>query len=39
MHYKFLNKNWVNRRHFFIDEKNLEKLAMTGELLSFTHTT
>ena len=24
----------MNRRHFFIDEKNLEKLGVTGERLS-----
>ena len=34
IHNKFLNEKWVNRRHFFIDEKNLEKLGVTGELLS-----
>ena len=34
IHNKFLNEKWVNRRHFFIDEKNLQKLGVTGELLS-----
>ena len=34
IHDKFLNEKWVNRRHFFIDEKNLEKLVVAGELLS-----
>ena len=24
----------LNRRHFFIDEKNLQKLGLTGELIS-----
>ena len=32
--HKSLNEKWVNRRHFFIDEKNLEKLGVTGERLS-----
>ena len=29
----FIEK-WVNHRHFFIDEKNLQKLGLTGELIS-----
>ena len=33
MHNKFIIEKWVNRRHFFIDEKNLEKLGLTGELI------
>ena len=31
---KFLVEKWVNRRHFFIDEKNLQKFGLTGELVS-----
>ena len=26
-------EKWVIRRHFFIDEKNLQKLGLTGELI------
>ena len=31
---KFISEKWVNRRHFFIDEKNLQKLGLAGELIS-----
>ena len=31
---KFIREKWVNRRHFFIDEKNLQKLGLAGELIS-----
>ena len=34
MHNKFIIEKWVNRRHFFIDEKNLQKLGLTEELIS-----
>ena len=34
IHNKFIIEKWVNRRHFFIDEKNLQKLVLTGELIS-----
>ena len=34
MHNKFFIEIWVNRRYFFIDEKNLQKLGLTGELIS-----
>ena len=27
MHNKFVIEKWVNRRHFFIDVKNLQKLS------------
>ena len=27
-------EKWVNDRHFFIDEKNLQKLGLTGEPIS-----
>ena len=27
-------EKWVNRRHFFIDEKNLQKFGLTGEVIS-----
>ena len=30
----FFIKKWFKRRHFFIDEKNLQKLGLTGELIS-----
>ena len=32
---KFVIEKWVNRRHFFIDDKNLEKFGLTGEFISF----
>ena len=34
VHNNFLNEKWVNRRYCFVDEKNLEKLGVTGGLLS-----
>ena len=34
MHNKFFVEKWVNRRHFFVDEKKLLKLGVTGELIS-----
>ena len=34
LHKKFFSEKWVNRCHFFINEKNLQKLSVTGELLS-----
>ena len=34
IHHKFFIEKWVNRRHFFIDEKNLQKLRLTAELIS-----
>ena len=34
MHNKFIIEKWVNRRHFFIDDKILQKLGLTGELIS-----
>ena len=29
-----MNEKWLNGRHFFVAEKNMEKLGVTGELLS-----
>ena len=34
MHNKFVIEKWVNRRHFYIDEKNQQKFGLTGELIS-----
>ena len=34
MHIKLIIEKWVNRRHIFIDEKNLQKLGLKGELIS-----
>ena len=34
IHNKFVTKKWVNRRHFFIDEKNLQKFGMTAQVSS-----
>ena len=34
MHNKFVIEKWVNRRHFYIDEKNQQKSGLTGELIS-----
>ena len=34
MHDKFFIEKWVNRRYSFIDEKDLQKLALTGEVIS-----
>ena len=33
LHNKFVIEKWVNRRHFFIDEKNLQKFSLTGEYI------
>ena len=32
-------EKWVNRRPFFIDEKNLQKLDLTGDLILLIYTT
>ena len=32
--HNFFVEKWVNRCHFFIDDKNLQKLDLTLELLS-----
>ena len=34
MQSKFIIEKLVNRRHFFIDKKNSEKLSLRGELIS-----
>ena len=34
MHNKIFIEKWVNRRHFFIDEKNLQKSDLMGEAIS-----
>ena len=34
IHTKFVTKKWVNRRHFFIDEKNLQICGLTAQVLS-----
>ena len=34
IHNKFVTKSWVNRRHFFIDDKNLQKYGLTAMVLS-----
>ena len=31
---KFVIKKWVNRRHFFIDEKNLQLFGLATEVIS-----
>ena len=31
---KFVTKKWVNRRHFFIDEKNLQLFGLATEVIS-----
>ena len=33
MQNKFVIEKWVNRRHFFIDEKNLQKFGLIGEVI------
>ena len=33
-HNKFIIEKWVNRRYFFIDEKKLQKLGLTRQLIS-----
>ena len=27
-------EKWVNRSHFFLDERNLQKFDLTGEVVS-----
>ena len=34
IHNKFIIKKWVNRRYFFIDEKNLQNFGLTAEVIS-----
>ena len=34
MHNKFVIEKWVNRHHFFIYEKNLQKFGLTAEVIS-----
>ena len=34
IHNKFFIEKWVNRHHFLIDEKNLEKFGLRGGFLS-----
>ena len=34
MHNKFVIERWVDRRHFFINEKNLQKFCLKRELIS-----
>ena len=34
IHNKLVIEKWVNHCHFFVDEKNLQKFGMTGELIS-----
>ena len=34
LHNTIFKEKWVNRRHFFLDEKNLQKLGLTGEPIS-----
>ena len=34
IHNKFFIEKWVNRHHFFIDEKNLRKSGLRGGFLS-----
>ena len=34
MHNKLVIEKYVNRCHFFIDERNLQKNGLTGELIS-----
>ena len=36
---KFVIEKWVNCRHFFIDEKNLQNLVWQEKLHLFNHTT
>ena len=33
IHSKLIIEKWVTRRHFFIDEKNLQNLGLIGELI------
>ena len=34
IHNQFITEKWVNRPHFYIDDKNLQKLGLTRELIS-----
>ena len=34
MHNKFVIEKWINRRHFFIDEKKWKNFGLKGELIS-----
>ena len=34
MNNKFIIEKWVNSRHFFIDEKHLQKLSLRGQIIS-----
>ena len=34
MHNKFVIEKWVNRRHFFIDVKNLQKFCQARKHIS-----
>ena len=34
MHNELVIEKWVNRRHFFIDQKSLQKFGLTGEFSS-----
>ena len=34
MHNKNIIKKWVNRRHFFINEKNFRKFGLAAEVIS-----
>ena len=33
-HNKFVIEKWVNRHHFFIDDKNLQKFGLTRGFIS-----
>ena len=34
IHNKFVIEKWVNRHHFYIDEINLQKFGLAGEVSS-----
>ena len=34
MHNEFVIEKWVNRRHFLVDEKILQKFGLIGEFSS-----
>ena len=34
IHNKFVIEKWVNRCHFFVDQKNLQKFGLAAELVS-----
>ena len=34
IHNKFVTEKWVNRCHFFLDEKNVQKISPAGEVSS-----